>query len=174
MLRSAPTDKPSISIAVVLPCGLSMESVALGIDERRLDHFGVDDLPQVVDAYLLAQPLRPSRQHAEGNRSTQLGTPIARGHMAFGLRRRSGGRDLRAHRQRSPSVHGRQRHQLESIAVARRGPKQRASAYEIRGLALEVSCEADILRQSRPIGVVADIYEALSGALDFHSFASLA
>src|SRR5258708_33091803 len=118
MLRSAPTDKPSISIAVVLPCGLSMESVALGIDERRLDHFGVDDLPQVVDAYLLAQPLRPSRQHAEGNRSTQLVTPIARGHMAFGLRRRSGGREFRYHPQQSTSVHGDDRYQLETFLAA--------------------------------------------------------
>src|ERR1700733_7792912 len=110
-------DKPSISTEMGLRCGLSMQSLALRIDEWRLDPLGVDDFPQVMDAYLLTQPLGSPRQHAEGDRALELRTPIAGSHMTFGLRRRCGGRDLRAHRQQSTPVQGAERHQLKSIGV---------------------------------------------------------
>src|SRR5258706_2925516 len=163
--RSAVTDTPWLSTTVATD-GSSMKPLALRIDERRPDHFGVDDFPQVVDAYGLAQPLAAPRQHAERHGALEFGAPEARGHMAFGRRRRRGGRDLRAHREERAAVHRRQRHQLKSIGVACRGPQQRAPAHEIGCLALEVAGKADVLRKSRAVGFGADVNETLFRAHD--------
>ena len=34
-----------------------MQTLALGVDEGRLDHFGIDDGAQVVNSDLLTEPL---------------------------------------------------------------------------------------------------------------------
>src|SRR6202035_5006894 len=53
---------------------------------------------------------------------------------------------------------------------ARRRPKQRTAAHKIRSLALDAARKADILRQSRAVGVGADVDVALFGAHDLERF----
>src|ERR1700722_11190880 len=101
-----------------------METIALRIDEWRLDHLGVDDGAQMVDAYFLAQPFTASHQHAEGDRPPQFRAPITGRDMTFSLRRRREGGDVRAHGKAGSSVDGRQTDQLKSLRITCRRPDQ--------------------------------------------------
>ena len=109
----------------------------------------------------------PARQHAERDGRLEFRTPVARGHVAFGLGRRRRGGDLRADREPRAAIGGRQRHQLKALRVARRrAAAANGGPTKFACLALDAARKTDILRQRGTVGIGADVDVALFGAHD--------